>query len=159
MSDINTETGEVVATDYRPESTSEMVMEKVSQLASSSRSNIVSSISSENLEDRLKVARAVSTSTALSDELNKIINIKDYVLQATTMNDDVTKKEVNVLRTIIIAADGKAYHAISDGIFKALGNFVGIVGQPATWGEKGLAVKVVQKQGRHGFKFLTLELA
>ena len=158
MTEVNVATGELVESDHI-ETTNEMVLAKVTGMSGEGPSNVVSSITNESIDDRKRILSAITTSTPLADELNKKIKIKEYVLQATTMIDDDLKREVPVLRVILISPDGKAYHAISDGIYKALDNFVKIIGPTDTWGDDGLEARVVQKQGRRGWKFLTLELA
>ena len=68
-------------------------------------------------------------------------------------------QELRQGRMIILVDDeGNAYHAISDGIFKSLQTYCGLLGNPNTWPEP-VAIIVDEKRSRRGFKFMTIKLA
>ena len=121
-------------------------------------SNIYCSFALDSQESKVRALDALTNAEPVGDHLDETINLRDVMVQATTMVDEATGEERDALRTILIADDGSAYAAMSDGLFKALQNFFGILGQPATWVEP-LPVKVVEVKGRKGFKFFTIKIA
>ena len=117
-----------------------------------------STIDQSDREGAMKVLAAVTDSEPIGDHLRETILLKDFVMQATTMYDEDKDQEVDILRTILIDAEGKAYHAISDGLFRSLQTYVGLLGHPSTWAEP-VAITVDEKRNRKGFKFFTIKLA
>ena len=140
----------------REAKSSSAVLEAIQTLGNASA--VWSTFKTETLEDKKKAYNAISDSEALQDHLRETLMLKDFVVQAATMIDD-DGEELNVLRTILVTADGKAYHAISDGIFKALQNMTGLIGHPSEWPAEGIAVTVQEVKGRRGFRFMTIKLA
>ena len=117
-----------------------------------------SSISGTDIEARKKVYTAISAAQQLSDHLGKTINLKDVIVQPVTSENEDTGEVDEYLRTTLIDADGTAYAAGSSGVASSLKNLFGVFGEPGTWTEP-LAIKVVEKKGRKGFKFMSIELA
>lgn len=120
---------------------------------------VYSTFTADDLESKKRVLNAITESEAVADHLREKLMLKDFVIQAATMIDDQTGEERNVLRTILLTADGKAYHAISDGIFKALQNYTAVLGHPSHWPDEGIAVVVDEIRSRRGFRFMTIKLA
>ena len=148
---------EVAVSTNEPVSSQE-VLAKVKGMADNQLS-LYSTIIADDLDGKKKVLNAITNSVPVSDHLRKKIMLKDFVIQAASMIDDETAEERDVLRTILIAADGVAYHAISDGLFKALQTYTGLLGHPSEWPEEGIAVTVEEVKSRRGFKFFTIKLA
>ena len=119
---------------------------------------IYSTVQGDDFDSKKKTLNAVTNAEPVSDHVNKKIMLKDFVIQATTMIDD-DGVERDILRTILIAADGKAYSAVSDGLFKSLQNYTALLGHPSVWPAEGVAVTVQEVKGRRGYKFLTIKLA
>ena len=120
-------------------------------------SNIYCSFALDTQESKVRALDALTNAEQVGDHLDETILLRDVMVQATTMVDE-NGQERDALRTILIADDGSAYAAMSDGLFKALQNFFGILGQPATWTEP-LPIKVTEVKGRKGFKFFTIKIA
>jgi len=128
-----------------------------------------SSIQSDNFEDKLKVASAVQDATPLRDDLGKTIELEHIVVQAVEIKDTDDKgneivneqtgevKTLTAARIILVGKDGKSYASISTGIFKAVENLVGVLGQPHTW-PAPVKVKAVE-QGPAMRRYLTLKFA
>jgi hypothetical protein len=128
--------------------------------------NVVSTITGEDVESRLALFEATTDSLPLIENLNKPIKLANLIVQVIDINDtdangtpivDEATGEVKfstVPRTVLIAEDGTAYHAISQGVFKSVQNIIGILGKdPAKWG--GLTLKAVQG-GSGTRKYMTL---
>jgi hypothetical protein len=116
---------------------------------------LYSSIKTDDKVGQLALLSAISDAEPLNEHVGETIQLKDFVLQATTVVDEQTKEERDAVRIILIDADGTALACVSDGMVKALQNMVAIMGQPGTWDEP-LAIKVVEKRSRRGFRFMTI---
>jgi len=117
-----------------------------------------STMDSSDPATKMALLQAITESEPVADHLRETINLKNFALQSTTMIDTDTGEEVPILRTILIDADGTAYHAISDGLFKSLQVYTGLLGHPSTW-EAPVPVIVDEKRGRSGYRFMTIKLA
>lgn len=118
---------------------------------------VYSSFKADDFETRKVVLAATTNAVPLVDHLNEHIALANVVVQAIQITDEKTGETDDAARTILIAEDGKAYAAVSGGIFRALTNIFGIVGQPHTW-DKPLDIEVVQERGRRGFNYFTIKL-
>jgi hypothetical protein len=149
---VETETGTEIV---RANGNGTSALDKLAML--SNGSGIVSTIQGSDLESRKATLNAVTNATPVADKLGETINLVHCVFQAVSVADD--KGELNeTVRTILLDADGNAYSAVSDGLIGSLRDVFGIMGQPSTWPEP-LPVKVVEKRGRSGFRFMKIELA
>ena len=137
--------------------TSEVQLDNVMKSLSGASTTIVSTVQGDDFEARTKVVNAVVNAEPLEDSLGKVIELVDWVAQIVTfINED--KVEEQGIRTVLIAADGSAFSAMSKGVNSALANLVGVLGHPNTWPNP---VKVVanKRKGRNGYSFTTLNLA
>ena len=125
--------------------------------ATASLVNGYSSIQGDDLAARKAVYNAVSAANQLADNLGKTILLKDVIVQPVTSENEQTGEIEEYLRTTLIAADGTAYSAGSGGVASSLKNLFDVLGEPSSWTEP-LPIKVVEKKGRKGFKFFTIEL-
>ncbi|HDR7311487.1 TPA: hypothetical protein QCX08_003995 [Bacillus cytotoxicus] len=108
-------------------------------------------------ESQIKIYNAVSDAdNSLQDHVGEVIEITDMVAHTITLEDEVTKEDVEALRVVLIAKDGTAYHAISQGVVSSLQRIIAIVGQ-APW-NPSLKVVPVEKKTRKGYRTLTLKL-
>lgn len=157
MSDQAAETtGTEVARRAEPMSSAN-VLDKIGTISNGAMS-FYSTLDQTDPAAKLAMVDAVTNSEPLADHLRETINLKDFILQATTMIDEKTGEEQPILRVILIDADGSAYHAISDGLFRSLQTYTGLLGHPSTWAEP-VPVIVDEKRGRSGFRFMTIKLA
>lgn len=142
------------ATAVATMSDSASTMDKISSFRNGV-ATIVSSIRGDDFDTKLTVIDAITNSVAIDDNLGKTINLQNFVIQRITMENEQTGRPEEVPRMILIDADGTAYHAISKGIFSAIENFVGILGEPAKWA-KPVVVHAVKLPAKRG-KVLTLK--
>lgn len=123
--------------------TSDGIRNAVDALASG-KQTVFSTIAGDDFDSKMRVLEATTASLAIADNLNKTIVLKDIVVQIVEMADEQTGELVEVPRTILIADDGVAYHAISKGVFRAVENILGILGSPDKW-TAPVPVKVVRE--------------
>lgn len=122
-----------------------------------SGTGIMSTFEGDSIEERKQTLNAVTNATPIADSLGETINLVHVVAQSVTITDDKTGEVTDAVRTILIDSSGVSYAAVSDGLMGALRDVFGIMGQPSEWPEP-LPVRVVEKRGRSGFRFMTLEL-
>ena len=82
----------------------------------------------------------------VGDYINKTINVKDVLVEEIELFNEETGEVECAPRVVLIDADGKAYQAVSVGMFKAIKIAIQVFGAP-TWDEplpmliKQIAVK------------------
>lgn len=118
------------------------------------KQTVFSTITGDDFTAKMTVLNATTASKPLSENLGKKINLANVVVQIIEMADEQTAELRDVPRTILIDADGTAYHAISSGVFRAVENILGILGKPHTW-PAPVAVKVLQ-EGQGNRKYFTI---
>lgn len=131
----------------------------VAQIAAlSSGVGIMSTYKTDDFNTKKEILNAVTNAKPIADFLNLPIGLVNVVAQVVTVTDAVTGDPKDVVRTILIAADGEAYAATSDGIQGSLRDIFGILGEPSTWNEP-LPVMVTENKGNGGRKFFKIVLA
>lgn len=125
----------------------------------SSGVGIMSTYKTDDFETKKAVLNAVTNAEPISDHLNEVINLSNYVAQVVTVTDEITEELRDVVRSILIDDEnGKAYYAISDGITGSIRDLFGILGEPHTWTEP-VRVIVTENKGRGARKFFKIVLA
>lgn len=115
-----------------------------------------SSIAQDDFSGKLKVANAMSSSKAISDNIGVEFKLADFIVQSVQIADDETGVVEEAPRVTLIAEDGTAYHGTSSGLLSAVRNLISVLGEPATWPE-GVNVKVVEERSRKGYRFMTIK--
>lgn len=115
-----------------------------------------SSITAEDKDSQKVIYTAISNAEKLSDNLNTPIHLVDVITMPVSELDEESGEVDEYTRTSLIAADGKAFAAGSNGVLSSLKNLFGVFGTPDTWTEP-LAIQVVEKKGKKG-KFFTIEV-
>ncbi len=124
------------------------------QALADGKSTVFSTITGDDFAAKMKVLNATTASLPLAEILNKPIELVDIVVQVIEMADEASGEVRDVPRTILIAKDGTAYHAISNGVFRAVENILGILGKPHTW---PAPVKIkVQREGTGNRQYFTI---
>ena len=117
-------------------------------------SSVFSSISGQDRQSRLDILDAMTNAVPLFEHLGDDIPLVHFVLQAITVNDPQRGPQ-NAIRTLLIDANGKAYHAVSDGVVKALQNITGVMGEPDKWVEPTV-IRAKAERGSSGRTYHTL---
>lgn len=122
------------------------------------QNNMFCSITGETKQDKVRIYNAISNpANALSDCKGEILEIKDVIahyVQMESMED--TGEIITAPRIVLIDKEGATYACVSTGIMQSLKQIFMLFGTP-TW-EDPVKVKVIEKKGRKGYKFLSLEL-
>lgn len=95
---------------------------------------------------------------SIADHIGEVLEIVDVVAYPVTITDEETGEIMEVLRTVLVAKDGKAYTAVSQGITNSLARIFSIVGMPS-WKDEPVKMKIKQIKTRNGNnKVNTIEL-
>lgn len=115
-----------------------------------------SSVKGTDFAARKQVASALTSSEPIDEHLGETIAIVNVIVMPVDLANEAG--EVNTApRVILIASDGKAYHATSVGLLSAVRNLFATLGEPEGWPEP-VEVKVVQAKGRNGYKYFTINM-
>ena len=116
-----------------------------------------SSIQGDDLETRLSLFSAVTTSEPLDTVLGVALIVSNVViLPVELLNEQSGELEIQP-RISLVTEDGKAYHATSKTLHRDLTNLLTIAGQPAKWG-RGLEI-VIKKDGAKMRQYFTIASA
>ena len=95
---------------------------------------------------------------SLGEHINEVLEIVDVVAHPVTLVDEETGEINEVLRTVLIDKNGKAYTAVSEGVTNSLARIFSIIGMPS-WKDEPVKMKLKQIKTRNGNnKVNTLEL-
>lgn len=114
------------------------------------------SLSLNTRADKMKMLKAINNSVPLLEKVGGEIKIVDVVLQTVEIANESTGEIEGAVRITLIDEDGNAFHATSKGIAQILRQTFNLFGDPTTWDEP-LVANVIEKRGRNGFRFLTLD--
>ena len=109
-----------------------------------------------DMDSKKKVYNALNNPDfKVSDFINKKICVVDVLIEVSQLVNEETGEADIVPRVVLIDKDGKAYQAVSKGIFSAIRNAVQVFGAPS-WPD-GIVFEVKQKQVGRG-SMLTLDI-
>lgn len=94
---------------------------------------------------------------SLSDCIGQVIDVVHVVAHEVELESEQTGELENHVRVVLIDKDNKSYATVSSGVMGSLKRIFAVVGQ-APYIEDPLSVVVVEKKGRKGYKFLSLEM-
>lgn len=129
---------------------------KVSGLTSGVLS-VGSTFTEDNFEARKAIYTATNDAEKVSDHLDETFALKHVVVQSLDIADEETGVISPVVRTILIADDGRAYAAISEQLYSSVQGIIAILGEPASWPEP-VNVQVVEKRSSKGRRFFSISL-
>ncbi len=115
-------------------------------------------IDTSTFDGKVKLYSALQNAEKLADHLNEPLHMVNAVAQSVQVTDEQTGEMTNSARVIIVADDDKAYAATSPTLLAGLNTMFGIFGTPNTW-KQPIAVKVVERRSRRGYKFYSIEPA
>lgn len=113
-----------------------------------------SSLIPTTAEDRARVFNATANPDArLKDCVNMPIEIEHVFIEAVELeqeNDDTGMNPTRVMpRTIFLTTDGKAYSAVSTGVYSAVRRLFSLYGTPDMW-DKPVTIKPVLTTSKKG---------
>ena len=120
--------------------------------------DIFTSVVTDDLKSKAMVYNAVnSTDEGLRNHVGETLFIRDFVAHTVVLKDEKTGEVTHGVRCILLDKDGISYGCVSIGIQSAMSKIFTIVGLPDSW-VAPMPIKVLEKTGRKGYRFLTLEL-
>lgn len=112
-------------------------------------------ISDGSMASKAAIYNAVnSPDRKIADMIGETIALSNIVAHTIMVTDEKTGEALELMRTVLVDADGVAYEAVSTGIANAIARILQIFGQPSTWSEP-IKVKIVQKGTRNGTNKVT----
>lgn len=120
---------------------------------------ILSTFSTETFADKKRTFIALDSAESLDDAgmIGKPFEIIDYATIGAEFANDETGVIESTTRVVLVASDGKSYHAFSDTLARSVQMLHASFGHPSGWDEP-LQVAVVQGKSRKGHKFFKLDL-
>ena len=89
----------------------------------------------------------------------EMVNDEDDGIEVVSETGEIVEEESETtvaVRTVLIDKDGKAYQAVSKGVYNSIKQIINIFGEPSTW-EDPLTVEVKQVKVKRG-SMLTLNI-
>jgi hypothetical protein len=129
-----------------------------------SSASYYTSIKGTDLASRKAIAKAMTASKPIADNLGTVINLKDIIVQYVEVVTNQETGEVSAApRVTLIDAEGNGFHATSDGLLTSIRNLFASVGEPDSWiGADGkretIAVTVTEERSRSGFRYMTINV-
>lgn len=108
------------------------------------------------MDGKMSLYNAMQTADKVDDHLNEPLHVTNVLAQAIEVVNQETG-EINPSTRVVIHAEEGDFAAASPTLAHSFGNLFAIFGTPDTWSQP-LALKVVEKKSRRGFKFFDLEL-
>lgn len=109
-----------------------------------------------SMDGKMALYNAMQTSDKIDDHLNEPLHVTNVLAQAIEVANQETG-EINTSTRVVVHAEEGDFAAASPTLAHAFGNLFAIFGTPDTWSSP-LALKVVEKRSRRGYKFFDLEL-
>lgn len=118
---------------------------------------IYSSIKGDDFATRLEILKAVNDAEPISQHLGEVFELRHMVVQPVDSVDDQTGEASSYERVILIGDDGRAFVGASTGLMNSVRTFVGVMGEPDTWGQ---AIPVtVTEEGKKPRSYFRINLA
>lgn len=110
-------------------------------------------------KDRKKAAQVYNALNnpefRVADYINKDIAVTDVLIEISEIINEETGEVDTVPRVVLIDEDGKAYQAVSVGMFNCIKNAIKVFGEP-TW-DPALVFTIKQRSVKNG-SMLTAEI-
>lgn len=115
----------------------------------------------ESHEDKVTLFNAVTNSLSVKDNIEKVINVTDVMINNDTQVSEETGEVEDTLRVYLIDVDGQVYSGSSRSLADSVANLVRIFGRPGDSENGSIPVKVVERRsGRNATRrYYMLELA
>lgn len=110
----------------------------------------------DTMDGKMALYNAMQTADKVDEHLNEPLHVTNVLAQAIEVANQETG-EINSSTRVVVHAEEGDFAATSPTLAHAFGNLFAIFGTPDTW-EHPLALKVVEKKSRRGYKFFDLEL-
>lgn len=108
------------------------------------------------MDGKMALYSAMQTADKVDEHLNEPLHVINVLAQAIEVANQETG-EINSSTRVVIHAEEGDFSAASPTLAHSFGNLFAIFGTPDTWNQP-LALRVVEKKSRRGYKFFDLEL-
>lgn len=108
------------------------------------------------MDGKMALYNAMQTADKVDEHLNEPLHVTNVLAQAIEVANQETG-EINSSTRVVIHAEEGDFAAASPALAHSFGNLFAIFGTPDTWAAP-LALKVVEKKSRRGYKFFDIEL-
>lgn len=108
------------------------------------------------MDGKMALYNAMQTADKVDEHLNEPLHVTNVLAQAIEVTNQETG-EINTSTRVVVHAEEGDFAAASPTLAHAFGNLFAIFGTPDTWSSP-LALKVVEKKSRRGYKFFDIEL-
>lgn len=128
----------------------------LSRELSENAASVFCSVKGGDRKSKAKVYNAMNNPEhKVGDFINKTINVKDVLVEEIELANEETGELERAPRVVLIDDKGKAYQAVSAGMFNAIKNAIQVFGAP-TW-EEPLPMLIKQITVKNG-SMLTAEI-
>lgn len=97
------------------------------------RVKAMSTIKAQTFEERVNVLNIMGASEPIKENLNKVIQLANIIVQPVEMADQETGEFGEVPRVTLVTADGKSYHGTSGPLYRSLMDILFIMGDASAW--------------------------
>lgn len=118
---------------------------------------IYAGVSPTSFGERVALMKAVSGSAPVAENLNKVMNATNVIIQTLEMADETTGEMGQVPRITIVTAEGESFSAISGVLLRDVTLLFAVMGEPASWPTP--VPLVITKEGTGNRKYFKLEVA
>lgn len=108
------------------------------------------------MDGKMALYNAMQTSDKVDEHLNEPLHVTNVLAQAIEVANQETGEIDSSIRVVVHAEEGD-FAAASPALAHAFGNLFAIFGTPDKWAAP-LALKIVEKKSRRGYKFFDIEL-
>ena len=117
---------------------------------------IYTGVTPTSFADRVALMKAVSGSEPVSENLNKVMNTTNVIIQTLEMADETTGELGQVPRITFVTEDGKSFSAISGVLLRDTTLLFAVMGEPASWPTP--VPLTITKEGTGNRKYFKLEI-
>lgn len=118
---------------------------------------IYTGVTPTSFGDRVALMKAVSGSEPVAENLNKVMNTVNVIIQTLEMADEQTGELGQVPRLTFVTAEGESYSAISGVLLRDATLLFAVMGEPSTWPTP--VPLVITREGTGNRKYFKLEVA
>ncbi len=107
-------------------------------------------------DGKMALYNAMQTSDKVDDHLDEPLHVTNVLAQAVEVVNQ-ENGELNQSTRVVIHSEEGDFAATSPTLARSFGSLFAIFGTPNVW-DKPIALKVVEKKSRRGYKFFDIEL-
>lgn len=150
-----TASNEIVSIDSSASEAGNTVSAQIAAMRSGNI-GIYTGVQPVSFSDRVSMMKAVSGSEPVAENLNKVMNAVNIIIQTLEMADETTGELGQVPRITIVTDEGKSFSAISSVLLRDVTLLFAVMGEPRDW--PGAVPMVITREGTGNRKYFKLEV-